>query len=74
MAKAASLNDVQNDEQEGEWNNIEKRDYMLENMLILLNSAATLGFGPDPSDFSSKGYHPRPRTSEYPGSGKGLRK
>lgn len=47
---------------------------MLENMLILLNSAASLGFGPNPQDFSSQMAHQRPRTSEFPGSGKGLRK
>lgn len=29
---------------------------LLENLLILLNSAAALGFGPNPEDFSSKGY------------------
>ena len=46
---------------------------MLENMLILLNSAASLGFGPNPEEFSSNIIQ-RPRTSEYPGSGKGIRK
>lgn len=45
---------------------------MLENMLILLNSAATLGFGPSLQEFSSEIVQ-RPRTSEYPGSGKGIR-
>lgn len=52
---------------------MEKRDNMLENMLILLNSAASLGFGPNPEVFASTAQH-RPRTSEYPGSGKGIRK
>jgi hypothetical protein len=60
-------------EADGEWNDIEKRDNMLENMLILLNSAASLGFGPNPEIFSGD-YKQRPRTSEFPGSGKGIRK
>ena len=61
------------DENGLEWSNVEKRDNLLENMLILLNSAATVGVGPNPEVFSSN-YTQRPRTSEYPGSGKGLRK
>ncbi|CAF0843075.1 unnamed protein product [Brachionus calyciflorus] len=67
---ALSKNAVSKD---SEWNNIEKRDNMLENMLILLNSAASLGFGPNLQAFSSE-ITQRPRTSEYPGSGKGIRK
>lgn len=58
---------------DSEWNDIEKRDNMLENMLILLNSAASLGFGPNPHAFSAE-ITQRPRTSEYPGSGKGIKK
>jgi hypothetical protein len=42
-------------------------------MLILLNSAAAIGMGPNPEVFGSN-YVQRPRTSEYPGSGKGIRK
>ena len=72
LTKASSVNNL-TESADNEWNDIEKRDNMLENMLILLNSAAALGFGPKPEDFSSKGYQ-RPRTSEYPGSGKGIRK
>ena len=56
-----------------EWSNIEKRDNLLENMLILLNSAAAVGVGPNPEVFGAN-YTQRPRTSEYPGSGKGIRK
>lgn len=56
-----------------EWNSVEKRDNMLEHMLVLLNSAAAVGMGPNPKIFSSD-YLSRPRTSEFPGSGKGLRK
>ena len=56
-----------------EWTNIEKRDNLLENMLVLLNSAAVIGMGPNPEVFGSN-YTQRPRTSEYPGSGKGIRK
>lgn len=58
---------------EFEWTDVEKRDNMLENMLVLLNSAAAIGVAPNPSVFSSD-YMARPRTSEYPGSGKGIRK
>lgn len=46
---------------------------MLENMLVLLNSAAAIGMGPNPEVFSSD-FMSRPRTSEFPGSGKGVRK
>ena len=60
-------------EDEREWSNIEKRDHMLEHLLILLNSAASLGFGPNPNKFASS-FVPRPLTSEFPGSGKGIRK
>ncbi len=56
-----------------QWNNVEKRDNMLEHLLILLNSAASLGFGPNPTKFASS-FILRPRTSEIPGSGKGIRK
>jgi hypothetical protein len=56
-----------------EWSQVEKRDNMLENMLVLLNSAAAIGMAPNPAVFSSD-YMNRPRTSEYPGSGKGIRK
>jgi hypothetical protein len=60
-------------EADDEWNDLDKRDNMLENMLILLNSAASLGFGPSPQVFSSS-YEQKPRMAEYPGSGKGIRK
>jgi hypothetical protein len=33
------------------WSDIELRDNLMENMLILLNSAASLGFGPHPDEF-----------------------
>lgn len=54
---------------------MEKRDNMLEHLLILLNSAASLGFGPNPTKFATH-FVARPRTtsSDYPGSGKGIRK
>ena len=41
------------DEETEEWNNFEKRDNLLENMLVLLNNAASLGFGPNPNVFGS---------------------
>jgi hypothetical protein len=62
-----------NTEANEEWNGMEKRDNMLEHLLILLNSAASLGFGPNPEMFSSD-YKERPRTSKFPASGKGIRK
>ena len=62
-----------NTEANEEWNGMEKRDNMLEHLLILLNSAASLGFGPNPEAFSSD-YKERPRTSKFPASGKGIRK
>ena len=62
-----------NSEENQEWNDMEKRDNMLEHLLILLNSAASLGFGPNPEVFSSE-YQERPRTSKFPASGKGIRK
>lgn len=43
---------------------------MLQSLLILLNSAASLGFGPNPAAFGSEGVqqqHQRPFTSEFPG-------
>jgi hypothetical protein len=58
------------------WDEIEKRDNMLESLLILLNSAAKLGFGPNPFVFSSdysarpqqqQQQQQRPVTSEFPG-------
>ena len=52
---------------------METRNNMLENLLILLNSAASLGFGPNPEVFSSN-YEPPRTSSDYPGSGKGIRK
>lgn len=62
-----------NTETHDEWNGMEKRDNMLEHLLVLLNSAASLGFGPNPEAFSSD-YKERPRTSKFPASGKGIRK
>ena len=47
----------------------EKRDNLLENLLVILNSAAALGVGPAMGEFS----RPAKKTS-VPGSGKGLRK
>jgi len=64
------------DLEESPYDIIEKRDNMLENLLILLNSAAALGVGLNPSVFSNPMDEPaRPRScSTVPGSGKGLRK
>jgi hypothetical protein len=53
------------DDNSDDWTNVEKRKYMLENLLTLLNSAAAINIGPKPKDFNSEGYQ-RPKTTEYP--------
>jgi hypothetical protein len=55
---------------------IEKRDNMLENLLVLLNSAAAIGVGPSPSTFkraSASGNRSK-SASPMPGSGKGIQR
>ena len=66
---------------ESEPDRIEKRNNMLENMLVLLNSAAALGIGPSPGDLArdrvaAAAYSDEPRSisSPFPGSGKGIRR
>jgi hypothetical protein len=62
------------DEDEDELNEIERRDNMLENLLILLNSAAALGMGPQPGELGRQ-YEVRQRSaSEIPGSRKGIKR
>ena len=56
---------------------MEKRDNMLENMLVLLNSAAALGIGPAPGELRRERTERAMRAksvSPMPGSGKGIRK
>ena len=57
---------------------MEKRDNMLENLLVLLNSAASLGLGPQAGELGKTRDQDRvvrPRTdSKMPGSGKGIRR
>ena len=57
---------------------MEKRDNMLENLLVLLNSAAALGIGPKASDLGKQSESPEsPRVrsaSQMPGSGQGIRR
>ena len=64
------------DADESPYDIVEKRDNMLENLLILLNSAAALGVGPTPSAFSRKAEPSRrsKSVSPMPGSGKGIRR
>lgn len=60
--------EAKNDEKtDSSWDELEKRDNMLEGLLILLNSAASLGFGPNPAVFSSSFTQQRAFTSEFPG-------
>ena len=49
---------------------------MLENLLVLLNSAAALGVGPTPEEFSGEIAQTRHRKSAsiMPGSGQGIRR
>ena len=66
------------DVDESESDKIEKRNNMLENLLVLLNSAAALGIGPPPGDMArdrvAYSEEPRSISSPFPGSGKGLRR
>ena len=63
------------DVEESPYDIIEKRDNMLENLLILLNSAAAVGVAPAPAEFAEKGEGTRPKSSsQIPGSGKGIRR
>jgi hypothetical protein len=49
MGQLRTLKSANNNEEI--WSDIELRDNLMENMLILLNSAASLGFGPHPDEF-----------------------
>lgn len=51
---------------QSDFDELERRDTMLESLLILLNSAASLGFGPNPTVFGSESIQ-RSFTSEFPG-------
>lgn len=62
------------DVEESPFDIAEKRNNMLENMLVLLNSAAAIGLGPTPKEFAMAGEPPRPRSSsQMPGTGQGIR-
>ncbi|XP_076091761.1 cilia- and flagella-associated protein 157-like isoform X2 [Mytilus galloprovincialis] len=61
-------------EGDGELNEIERRDNMLENLLILLNSAAAIGVGPQLGELG-KQYKIRQRSaSKMPGSEGGIKR
>ncbi|XP_048774461.2 cilia- and flagella-associated protein 157-like [Ostrea edulis] len=60
-------------ESEDGYNDIEKKDNMLENLLILLNSAAAIGIGPQPEDFG-RYEMPQKSASEMPGSRQGIKR
>ena len=48
---------------------------MLENLLVLLNSAAAIGVGPTPKAFARPDARQRAKSvSPMPGSGKGIRR
>lgn len=56
---------------------VEKRDNMLEHLLVILNSAAAIGVGPSPESFipqEDEVYRTKSRDAMYPGSGKGLKR
>jgi len=63
-------------EGEVELTDSEKRDNMLEHLLIILNSAAAIGIGPAPQDMGKQFELMRSKSalSEMPGSRRGLRK
>ena len=68
-----SPEDGEEDDEEG-MNDIERRDHMLEQLLVLLNSAAAVGLGPDPGDLGKQYEETPQRITRLPGSGKGIRK
>lgn len=56
---------------------LEERDNMLENLLVILNSAAAVGVGPSPLEFIKQDeliYRTKSRENTFPGSGKGFQK
>ncbi|KAL8596770.1 hypothetical protein ACOMHN_053866 [Nucella lapillus] len=57
------------EETEDSMNAVERRNHMLEQLLVLLNSAAAVGLGPDPADLG-KQYEEMPQhITRLPGSG-----
>ncbi|XP_064648997.1 cilia- and flagella-associated protein 157-like [Lineus longissimus] len=58
-------------DEEAEFERVEKRDNLLENLLVIMNSAAALGVGPQPGQLG-KQYDVKPKRSSIPGSGKGI--
>ena len=69
--QTASTEDVE----ESPYDIIEKRDNMLENLLVLLNSAAAIGVGPTPKEFAGGEEKPRPKSSsQMPGTGMGIQR
>lgn len=77
--KAALMTSSTEDVDESPHDVMEKRDNMLENLLILLNSAAALGVGPTPQELRRQRRQEAERgraksISPMPGSGKGIRK
>ncbi|GFO48575.1 cilia- and flagella-associated protein 157 [Plakobranchus ocellatus] len=60
-------------DEEAKIQNLLKRERMLENLLTLLNSAAALGIGPNPSDLGKQWEEPTP-AGRFPGSSQGMMK
>lgn len=54
-------------------NEVERRDNMLEHLLIILNSAAALGVGPKPGDIGKQYTMRKKSAGEMPGK-KGIKK
>lgn len=61
-------------EGDGEMNEIERRDNMLENLLILLNSAAAIGVGPNLKDLGKQYKIRQKSASKMPGSEGGIKR
>ena len=59
-------------EEGDELNAVEQRDHMLEQLLMVLNTAAAVGVGPDPGDLGKQYEETRQHITRLDGRGKGL--
>ncbi|XP_067662711.1 cilia- and flagella-associated protein 157-like [Haliotis asinina] len=64
----------EDEDEEDALNEMESRDRMLEQLLILLNSAAAVGVGPPPGELGKQFEEMERSASKIPGSGKGIRR
>ena len=59
--------------EESNFDLIEKRDNMLENLLVLLNSAVMIGVGPTPAELGTVADVRLPSPPRMPGTSSGLK-